>query len=71
MAVYISDPNFPAPASPSVELSEEERKEADLLAASIEELIRKSQASPSVAFGAIARLGLSISNSLEFNEEPV
>ena len=71
MAVYISDPNFPAPASPSVELTEEERKGADLLAASIEELIRKSQASPSVAFGAIARLGLSISNSLELNEEPV
>lgn len=71
MAVYISDPNFPAPASPSVELTDEERQGADLLAASIEELILKSQASPSVAFGAIARLGLSISTSLELNEEPV
>ncbi len=71
MAVYISDPNFPAPASPSVELTEEERERADLLAASIEELIRKSQESPSIAFGAIARLGLSISNSLRLTEEPV
>lgn len=71
MAVYISDPNLPAPVSPSVELTEEERKGADLLAESIEELIRKSHVSPSVAFGAIARLGISISNSLEVNEEPV
>lgn len=71
MAVYISDPKFPSPASPSVELSEEERESADLLAARIEELIRKSQASPSIAFGAIARLGLSISNSLELTEEQV
>lgn len=68
VAVYISDPNFPSPASPSVELSDEERESADLLAARIEELIRQSQASPTIAFGAIARLGLSLSNDLAENE---
>lgn len=71
MAVYISDPNFPAPAAPSVELTDEERIGADLLAASIEELIRKSHASPSIALGAIARIGLSISSNLQLDEEAV
>jgi hypothetical protein len=71
MAVYISDPKFPSPASPSVELSEEEREGADLLAASIEEFIRKSKAPPNIAFGAIARLGLSILSNLDIAEETI
>ena len=71
IAVYISDPNFPSPISPSVELTNEECERADLLAASINELIRQSKASPSIAFGAIARLGLSIGSNLELTEEAI
>lgn len=69
MAIYISDPNFPAPASPSVELSDEERQTAEALAREIEDYLKLSKASPTVAFGAIARLGFTIANNLNTVEE--
>jgi len=64
MAVYISDPSYPAPVSPHVELNDRERDRAHELAVEIESLIALSGVSPAVAFGAIARLGLSLADSL-------
>ena len=69
MAVYISDPNFPAPISPSIELSDEDRLKAEALAREIEAYISRSKASPSIAFGAIAHLGLAITKDLQAFEE--
>lgn len=69
LAVYISDPSYPAPASPFVELSGQERDRASALAEQIQELIDKSAVSPAIAIGAIAQLGLSLAGDLEEAEE--
>ena len=71
VAVYISDPSYPAPASPFVELSELERERAKVLAQQIQQLIDESAVSPTIAIGAIARLGLALANELkEHDDEP-
>jgi hypothetical protein len=69
VAVYISDPSYPAPASPFVELSELERERARALADQIQKLIDKSEVPATVAIGAIARLGLSLAGELKEAEE--
>lgn len=68
VAVYISDPSYPAPISPYVELSELDRDQAGQLANQILELIHSSSVAPEIAIGAIAQLGLSLSNELSGNE---
>ncbi|TCJ41262.1 ATP-binding protein [Parafrankia sp. BMG5.11] len=70
VAVYISDPSYPAPASPFVELNDIERKKADALAIEIRRLINESDAGSAVALGAIARLGLSLAKELDDVQQP-
>lgn len=64
VAVYISDPSFPAPMSPYVELSEYDREIAEGLAEEMQQLIDRSAVHPSIAVGAIARLGLTLAREL-------
>lgn len=70
VAVYISDPNFPAPASPFVELDEFERERANVLAEQIQQLIDRSGASPAIAIGAIAHLGIALTEELKERDAP-
>jgi hypothetical protein len=69
VAVYISDPSYPAPASPFIELSEPERDRASALAEQIQHLIDKSAVPPTIALGAIAQLGISLAGDLEQVED--
>lgn len=64
MAVYISDPSYPAPISPHIELNFSERARAQDLAVEFGALIERAGVSPTVAFGAIACLGLSLASTL-------
>lgn len=64
MAVYISDPSYPAPVSPFIELSDTDRMRADALATEIRQLIDRSDVNPEIAIGAIARLGLALVNEV-------
>lgn len=69
VAIYISDPSYPAPASPLVELSGADRDRADELAAAIKQLVGKYSVTPEIAIGAIARLGLSLADELQEAEK--
>jgi len=71
MAIYISDPSYPAPVSPHVELNDREREKAQALATEIELLIGREGVSATIAFGAIAHLGLSLADSLHATAEIV
>lgn len=64
VAVYISDPSYPAPVTPYVELNELDRDRATQLADEILKLIQTSSVAPEIAIGAIAQLGLSLSGEL-------
>ena len=69
LAVYISDPSYPAPASPLIELSETERARANALAEEIKLLIDNASVPAEIAVGAIARLGLALAVELATVEE--
>ena len=62
LAVFISDPDFPEPASPEFELDVDEHRHATQLAQKLAELIGREGASRQVALGAVAKLGLSLSS---------
>lgn len=68
MSVYISDPSYPAPAAPHIELNTQERSDAEQLAKHIEAMIDKYGASPNVALGAVAQLGLRFAGAAEVDE---
>jgi hypothetical protein len=61
--VYLSDPEFPAPTSPEIELDAAERREADALASKLAKLVGHEGAAKNVALGALAKLGLQLSMS--------
>jgi hypothetical protein len=65
MAVYISDPSYPAPVSPFIELSDTDRMRAEVLAKEIRQLIDRSDVNSEIAIGAIARLGLALAHELD------
>lgn len=69
MAVYISDPSYPAPVSPFVELDNCERKKAKALAVQIELLIANSELGPAIAFGALAQVGFCLADELKEAEQ--
>jgi hypothetical protein len=60
--VFISDPDYPEPAAPEIELDADERRHADELARKLAELIGRDGASHQIALGALAKLGLSLSS---------
>lgn len=68
MTVYISDPSYPAPVAPHIELDAHERSDAEQLAKRIEALIGDSGVSPNVALGVVAQLGLRFAGSAEIDE---
>ena len=61
-AVYASDPDFPSPASPEVELDSEERRQAKALAKKLDAVLVREQVSRQVAIGALAKVGLSLND---------
>jgi hypothetical protein len=62
MTVYISDPSFPAPAAPHIELDAEEREEATAVAGRIGALLEELGVSSNIALGALAQLCLSLAD---------
>lgn len=68
LAVYVSDPSYPAPVSPSVELDDAERLRAQDLAREIKLFFENEKVSPEIAVGAIARLGLDLAKELAKDE---
>jgi hypothetical protein len=68
LSIYISDPSYPAPAAPHIELDAHERSDAEQLAKRIEALIGECGASTNVALGAVAQLGLRYAGAAEVDE---
>lgn len=62
MTLYMSDPSFPAPAAPHIELDVEEREAARAVAVKLGELLTELNVEPNIALGALARLGLSLAD---------
>lgn len=63
LVVFISDPDFPEHAAPEIELDAEERRQAERLARKLNEVLGQEGASQHIALGALAKLGLSLSNA--------
>ena len=68
MTVYMSDPSFPAPAAPHIELDADEREVARSVAARLDALLKDLDVSPNIALGALAQLGLSLTDNSHFDE---
>lgn len=68
MVVYLSDPDFPAPAAPEIELDPAERRQADLLALKLAKILGQEGAATNVALGALAKLGLQLSSPVDLRE---
>jgi len=60
MVVYMSDPAFPAPISPEIELDVIEHQQADALASKFAQLLEREGTSNNVAIGALAKLGMNL-----------
>ena len=60
LVVFISDPAYPEPAAPEIELDADEMRHASQLALKLADLLGKEGASPQVSLGALAKLGLSL-----------
>lgn len=60
MVVYMSDPSYPAPATPEIELDPAEDLQATKLANKIAAIVEKEGAAQNIALGALAKLGLSL-----------
>lgn len=72
LVVYMSDPNYPAPAMPELDLDEAESRKAEILAGKIADLIEKAGAPRQVALGALAKYGLSLAqDTAPVYDEPV
>lgn len=61
-AIYMSDPSFPAPMAPELDLDAEERRHADALAAKLRALLEAEAPSSAIALGALAQVGLHLSS---------
>jgi len=60
MVVYMSDPKYPAPSTPEIELDAAEDRLAEDLSRKLGALLLKAGAPSNVALGALAKLGLSL-----------
>lgn len=61
-AIYMSDPSFPAPVAPELDLDAEERRHADALAVKLRALLDAEAQSSAIALGALAQVGLHVSS---------
>jgi hypothetical protein len=61
-AIYMSDPSFPAPMSPELDLDADERRHADALALKLRALLDAEAQSSTIALGALAQVGLHLSS---------
>lgn len=68
MVVYVSDPDYPAPAAPEIELDPAEHRQADQLASKIARILGQEGAPTNVALGALAKLGLQLSAPEDIHE---
>lgn len=68
MVVYVSDPDYPAPAAPEIELDPAEHRQADQLASKIAKILGQEGAPTNVALGALAKLGLQLSAPADIHE---
>lgn len=61
-AIYMSDPSFPAPMAPELDLDADERRHADALAIKLRALLDAETQSSVIALGALAQVGLRLSS---------
>lgn len=61
-AIYMSDPSFPAPMAPELDLDADERRHADALAVKLRALLDAEAQSSAIALGALAQVGLHLSS---------
>lgn len=69
-AIYMSDPSFPAPMAPELDLDADERRHADALALKLRALLDAEAQSSAIALGALAQVGLHLSSD-HLKLEPV
>lgn len=69
-AIYMSDPSFPAPMAPELDLDADERRHADALAIKLRALVDAETQSSAIALGALAQVGLHLSSD-HLKLEPV
>lgn len=67
-AIYMSDPSFPSPMTPELDLDADERRHADALAVKLRALLEAEAPSSAIALGALAQVGLHLSSDHPFLE---